>query len=604
MANEEHLALLRRGVEVWNQWRKENPEVRPNLKGVNFSKAILINAVLSGADLRGADLRKSDLGKLPPGVFATGRVGPPQFNKFDNPFAEVSLSGVDFRGADLRDANLSEAILRGANLNQANLSEADLSEANLSEQVFADFCFSGAVLSKANLSQADLNGINLSSAKLSGANLNGANLSRTNLSGANLSGASFDKAITIGANFSRANLSKANLSRASFSNINFCRADLREADLSRAFLCQSDFSEADLSGANLSEAILSLAKLNKANLAGVNLVGANLAEAILSEANLNEADLSLTRVLGTNFSGAHFTGTCLEDWNINSATNLDDVICDYIYLRKHQHERRPSSGTFAPGDFTKYCQKALETVDLIFLKGIDWQAFLASFQKLQVECGGEELTIQAIENKNDGAFVIRVNVPPDANKAEVEKYLKLQYELELKAVEEKYRAKLEAKDKEIIEIYRQNSTNLVEVVKTLAINQTITIQNIATAESNSVSESFNNDLREAKVANFANKVQDNARQQANQYNYAPEQKQTLAEAAAEIQQLLEQLEKTNPTATQVDKQAFVTAAMAPEHRSRIVRALEAGGEKALEEFLKNPYINVAVAIIKEWQKAE
>jgi hypothetical protein len=28
--------------------------------------------------------------------------------------------------------------------------------------------------------------------------------------------------------------------------------------------------------------------------------------------------------------------------------------------------------------------KAFETVDLIFSEGIDWQAFLASFQKLQV----------------------------------------------------------------------------------------------------------------------------------------------------------------------------------------------------------------------------
>lgn len=88
------------------------------------------------------------------------------------------------------------------------------------------------------------------------------------------------------------------------------------------------------------------------------------------------------------------------------------------------------------------------------------------------------------------------------------------------------------------------------------------------------------------------------------HNLVHGSEQTLATAAAEIQQLLEQMEKTNPTANQLDKQAFVTAAMDSEHRSRIVRALEAGGEKALEEFLKNPYINIVVAIIREWQKAE
>jgi hypothetical protein len=32
MANEEHLAILRKGVEAWNAWRKENPDIRPELR--------------------------------------------------------------------------------------------------------------------------------------------------------------------------------------------------------------------------------------------------------------------------------------------------------------------------------------------------------------------------------------------------------------------------------------------------------------------------------------------------------------------------------------------------------------------------------------------
>ena len=29
MANKEHLAILRKGVEVWNKWREENPVIDP-----------------------------------------------------------------------------------------------------------------------------------------------------------------------------------------------------------------------------------------------------------------------------------------------------------------------------------------------------------------------------------------------------------------------------------------------------------------------------------------------------------------------------------------------------------------------------------------------
>jgi hypothetical protein len=31
VANEEHLAILKQGVEVWNKWREKNPEIKPDL---------------------------------------------------------------------------------------------------------------------------------------------------------------------------------------------------------------------------------------------------------------------------------------------------------------------------------------------------------------------------------------------------------------------------------------------------------------------------------------------------------------------------------------------------------------------------------------------
>jgi hypothetical protein len=57
MANEEHVALLKQGVNAWNVWRHENPHevldlFKANLREANLIDANLIKAILSGADLR------------------------------------------------------------------------------------------------------------------------------------------------------------------------------------------------------------------------------------------------------------------------------------------------------------------------------------------------------------------------------------------------------------------------------------------------------------------------------------------------------------------------------------------------------------------------
>jgi Pentapeptide repeats (8 copies) len=96
MADKEHLSILERGVEQWNQWRKDHREIKPDL---------------SGARLRDADLRLANL-------------------------SEANLSEADFRladlcRADLRWADLSGARLDGAILRWADLTGADLSDANL-----------------------------------------------------------------------------------------------------------------------------------------------------------------------------------------------------------------------------------------------------------------------------------------------------------------------------------------------------------------------------------------------------------------------------------------------------------------------------------------
>ena len=161
MANQEQLDILKQGVQVWNQWRREHLDIRPNLSYADLSTADLIGANLSDSDLRRVNLRRAKL------ITA---------NLVNASLSDAKLSYADLRRADLSGADLSNADLIGANFSDANLSYADLIGANLS----------GADLRRANLIGADLGNANLSTADLSTATLNNANLSDANLSNANL----------------------------------------------------------------------------------------------------------------------------------------------------------------------------------------------------------------------------------------------------------------------------------------------------------------------------------------------------------------------------------------------------------------------------------
>jgi uncharacterized protein YjbI with pentapeptide repeats len=203
---------------------------------------------------------------------------------------------------------------------------------------------------------ADLTGANLT-----GINMIGANLGRANLTGADLTGAYLNRA-----NLRMANLSETNLEGVDLSGSDLRMANLRMANLSEAILTEADISGAYLSFANLRMARLSGANLSEANLKMTYLGGANLTQANLRMANLSGANLEQAQAINTNFRQAIFTGSCLENWQINRATNLDGVICDFVYLRHPQKERLPGSGNFANGEFTKLFQNVLDAADSKF----------------------------------------------------------------------------------------------------------------------------------------------------------------------------------------------------------------------------------------------
>nr|WP_302885408.1 Shedu anti-phage system protein SduA domain-containing protein [Kovacikia minuta] len=72
-------------------------------------------------------------------------------------------------------------------------------------------------------------------------------------------------------------------------------------------------------------------------------------------ADLREANLYAVQALSTNFTGAKFTGVCIESWNPSNAV-LDDIDCQYVYLKSPNKDRCPSNRNFVPGEFSKLFQ--------------------------------------------------------------------------------------------------------------------------------------------------------------------------------------------------------------------------------------------------------
>jgi uncharacterized protein YjbI with pentapeptide repeats len=348
MANEAHLAILKQGVQTWNEWRKAHPEVTPDLTECHLAKA------------------------------------------------------------DLENVNFRTTYLNGTDLSQANLKNANLSPAGLSTVKFT-----GANLSGARLQESDLRGVDFSGACLSKANLRGANLSEARFKG------------TL----------------------------IRAADFTRASLNNADFRGVQVIG-NPPEgrsilAVISLrpifpgAFLTEANFSQVDLNGVNFIMADLSRADFTEANLSSTQLLHTNLSGAKLTGACIENWQISSSTVLDDVKCDYIF-RSYDSENRQFSGrlpvksedTFAPGEFEAWLEVnkgMLDTIDITFSGGIDWQSLSDSLQRVRQQHPVAQIGVQAIQ-EHRGYFVVSFRVESEVAeevlqqlRGDIEREFKLYY---------------------------------------------------------------------------------------------------------------------------------------------------------------------------------
>ncbi len=138
----------------------------------------------------------------------------------------------------------------------------------------------------------------------------------------------------------------------------------------------TNFKGADLQGANFKNANLHDCNLDNANRRYFNfnhisspnqslkLQRANLSNTNFTNGNLQDVDLSFTNLInikaeGANFCKAILTGSCIQDWTINSQTRFNHVICNYIYFRSDMMPltRFPTTGNFKAGEFEQFIRQ-------------------------------------------------------------------------------------------------------------------------------------------------------------------------------------------------------------------------------------------------------
>lgn len=187
--NGEHISWLLDGVEAWNEWRKAEPNIDPNLSGLDvhslfeMEKGIDKRDVvdLSGINFEYASLRGTK-------------------------FHEIKLNRTKCYGADLRCSKWN-----GVEANGSNFMAADFRNAKIDFSRLSGCDFRSAQTSGLSIEASRLPGANLSRTDLRGDSFVFSDLTSSDLSGAHVCGSTFVEAVLAGTNLDRTRIWKADL---------------------------------------------------------------------------------------------------------------------------------------------------------------------------------------------------------------------------------------------------------------------------------------------------------------------------------------------------------------------------------------------------------
>jgi len=210
----DHMARLAQGVEAWNRWRAEVPDIQPRLAGAQLERASLAGIDLHGADLLDTVLCDADLdganlngARIERTLFNEARFGAADLRGalgYSARFIGCDLRRCRFGGggffesmfwdADLRGCDLRHCNFRGAAFDRALLDDADLRDCTLDEVRWFETHAERARIDGASMQLATVSGAHLAGIHAAGVDLSGSRIVASELSGADLRGANLQLA--------------------------------------------------------------------------------------------------------------------------------------------------------------------------------------------------------------------------------------------------------------------------------------------------------------------------------------------------------------------------------------------------------------------------
>lgn len=134
MSNSDHVKVLSEGTSSWNLWRESNPNIKPDLSGLELNNIVLSTTNSAYAKMPGIqiNLKDADLSRVK-WLNCELKGANLQNTKLDN----ADLTGSNLRRSDLRGTRIYKCRLLSVNLTLARMYKTEIIESIIWETIFS-----------------------------------------------------------------------------------------------------------------------------------------------------------------------------------------------------------------------------------------------------------------------------------------------------------------------------------------------------------------------------------------------------------------------------------------------------------------------------------